>query len=141
MDWTPFLKRTFALILVVGLTDLAARIFLDGRTDALLISFAVAAAYGIGIYFGENNTRETARKVFLVVEVLREDDYDAVGVAARVKARFGVDLGHQAVIYPLLRDMEISGLLESYEIETPSDVQVRGGRPRRYYRLKSRKTS
>lgn len=39
---------------------------------------------------------------------------------------------HQGTIYPLLRDMEAEGLLESFESEP---MPERGGRPRRYYKL------
>lgn len=38
----------------------------------------------------------------------------------------------QGTIYPLLREMENDGLLDSYESEP---MPERGGRPRRYYRL------
>jgi len=38
----------------------------------------------------------------------------------------------QGTIYPLLREMENEGFLDSYEGEP---MPERGGRPRRYYRL------
>lgn len=39
---------------------------------------------------------------------------------------------HQGTTYPLLRELEAEGFLESYEGEP---MPERGGRPRRYYRL------
>ena len=52
----------------------------------------------------------------------------------RVKDRTGGQVSlHQGSIYPALRAMEREGLLESYQRSEASEV--RGGRPRRYYRL------
>ncbi|MBK9516196.1 MAG: helix-turn-helix transcriptional regulator [Anaeromyxobacter sp.] len=40
---------------------------------------------------------------------------------------------NQGSVYPALRSLESSGLIESYEEADPTGI--RGGRPRRYYRI------
>jgi PadR family transcriptional regulator, regulatory protein PadR len=68
----------------------------------------------------------------LLQALMREDSY-----GLELIQRIDADTGGRAKllegrVYPALRELEIEGLLESYEGER---LPERGGRPRIYYRL------
>jgi DNA-binding PadR family transcriptional regulator len=67
-----------------------------------------------------------------VLEALAQGAAFGLELHERIQSAKGPSL-HE--IYPLLRDLEREGTVESWEESTPETVGVRGGRPRRYYRL------
>ena len=68
-----------------------------------------------------------------VLEVLRDGPSYGLEIIERVRAHTGGEIQlHQGNVYPLLRDLEGEGLVESYDGDP---LPERKGRPRRYYRL------
>jgi DNA-binding PadR family transcriptional regulator len=65
---------------------------------------------------------------------------DAVLEVLKLGPAYGLELqrrtGYGWTVYAAARDLEREGILESYEVD--AQREVRGGRPRRYYRLRSR---
>jgi PadR family transcriptional regulator PadR len=68
-----------------------------------------------------------------LLRALLDGEGFGLALVERVRVLTGgrVQLG-QATVYPMLREMEAEGLLESREADP---LPERGGRPRRYYRL------
>jgi PadR family transcriptional regulator PadR len=74
----------------------------------------------------------TARAALL--QVLSTGEGYGLELIERVRVRSGgVIVLHQGGIYPALHALELQGLVDSYEA---SPVPERGGRPRRYYRIR-----
>jgi len=74
----------------------------------------------------------TARAALL--QVLSTGEGYGLELIERVRTRSGgVVVLHQGSIYPTLRALELEGLVDSYEADP---MPERGGRPRRYYRLR-----
>jgi PadR family transcriptional regulator PadR len=61
-----------------------------------------------------------------VLALLSQGDAYAYEIASRLAK--GIDMG-EGTIYPLMRRMQVDGLVDTYLVESPS------GPPRKYYRL------
>ena len=71
-------------------------------------------------------------KVALLQALIQGESY-GLGLIERVReASGGQVVLMQGRVYPVLRELEADGLLESYDGEP---LPERGGRPRRYYKL------
>ncbi len=69
-----------------------------------------------------------------IMDSLEECEEYGLEIRDRVFDEKGVELG-PGTLYPTLRDLEREGYLESWEsVPRPG----RGGRPRRYYRIRKR---
>ena len=71
-------------------------------------------------------------KVALLQALIQGESYGLELIERVKKATGGRTTLMQGRVYPVLRQLESEGLLESYDGEPLSE---RGGRPRRYYRL------
>jgi PadR family transcriptional regulator PadR len=75
---------------------------------------------------------EIDTKVALLQALIQGDSYGLELIERVREATGGRTVMMQGRVYPVLRELESDGLLESYDGEPMAE---RGGRPRRYYKI------